>query len=100
MALSVPTTLAYDCLDSSRYYGPDFRTPMGWFPNLTIEFSGRCEMSATMERVHPQVGEFLEKTRPMLIDGKWVESASGKSFETPDPATGQVLARVTEGDRE
>src|SRR2546429_2723144 len=34
--------------------------------------------------------------RKMLIDGKWVESASGKTFETPNPATGEVLARVAE----
>jgi acyl-CoA reductase-like NAD-dependent aldehyde dehydrogenase len=38
--------------------------------------------------------------RRMLIDGKWVEAASGKSFETPNPATGEVLARVAEGDTE
>src|SRR5262249_55631110 len=31
---------------------------------------------------------------------KWVESASGKTFETLDPATGKVLARVAEGDAE
>src|SRR5881628_432882 len=34
--------------------------------------------------------------RRMLIDGKWVEAASGKTFETPNPATGEVLARVAE----
>ncbi len=38
--------------------------------------------------------------RKMLIDGKWVEAASGKTFETPNPATGEVLARVAEGDAE
>src|SRR5438094_10638447 len=38
--------------------------------------------------------------RKMLIDGKWVEAASGKRFETVNPATGQVLARVAEGDKE
>ncbi len=38
--------------------------------------------------------------RKMLIDGKWVEAASGKKFETINPATGQVLARVAEGDKE
>src|SRR5881628_2820814 len=36
----------------------------------------------------------------MLIDGKWVDAASGKTFETVNPATGQVLARVAEGDKE
>jgi aldehyde dehydrogenase (NAD+) len=34
----------------------------------------------------------------MLIDGKWVESASGKTFETVNPATGEVIANVAEGD--
>src|SRR5437763_9859572 len=38
--------------------------------------------------------------RRMLIDGKWVEAASGKTFETPNPATGEVLARVAAGDAE
>src|SRR5204862_6735289 len=38
--------------------------------------------------------------RKMQIDGKWVEAASGKKFETINPATGQVLARVAEGDKE
>src|SRR5882724_3718273 len=38
--------------------------------------------------------------RKMLIDGKWVEAASGRTFETPNPATGETLARVAEGDAE
>lgn len=32
-----------------------------------------------------------------LIDGQWVESSSGETFETSDPATGEVLARVARG---
>src|SRR5258707_11121984 len=36
----------------------------------------------------------------MLIGGQWVEAASGKVFETIDPSTGEVLARVAEGDSE
>jgi aldehyde dehydrogenase (NAD+) len=35
----------------------------------------------------------------MLIDGKWVDSVSGKTFETINPATGEVIARVAEGDK-
>ena len=34
------------------------------------------------------------KQTKMLIDGKWIDSASGKTFETLNPATGQVIARV------
>lgn len=36
----------------------------------------------------------------MLIDGQWVTSASGKVFGTDNPATGEVLAQVAEGDSE
>ena len=43
---------------------------------------------------------YLSKNRKMLINGQWVEAASGKTFSTYNPATGEVLARVAEGDRE
>jgi len=33
----------------------------------------------------------------MFIDGRWVEAVSGKTFDTYNPATGEVLARVSEG---
>jgi phenylacetaldehyde dehydrogenase len=46
------------------------------------------------------VQEFLGKPRKMFIDGKWVEAASGKTFPTYNPATGEVMAQVAEGDRE
>jgi phenylacetaldehyde dehydrogenase len=46
------------------------------------------------------VTEFLRTPRKMLIGGKWVEAASGKTFDTYDPSTGEVLARVAEADRE
>jgi len=36
----------------------------------------------------------------MLINGKWVDAASGKTFPTYNPATGEVLANVAEGDKE
>ena len=35
----------------------------------------------------------------MLIDGKFVNSASGQTFETVNPTTGDVIARVQEGDK-
>src|SRR6201987_5912372 len=47
-----------------------------------------------------KVTEFNSKPRKMFIHGKWVESASGKTFPTYNPATGEVLARIAEGDRE
>jgi acyl-CoA reductase-like NAD-dependent aldehyde dehydrogenase len=36
----------------------------------------------------------------MLIGGQWVEAASGKTFATYNPSSGQVLAMVAEGDAE
>jgi aldehyde dehydrogenase (NAD+) len=38
--------------------------------------------------------------KQMLIDGKWVDAASGKRFETRNPATGELLATVAEGAKE
>ena len=35
----------------------------------------------------------------MLIDGKWVDSTSGRTFETINPATGDVIAHVAEGEK-
>ena len=46
------------------------------------------------------VARYVSKPRQMLINGKWVDSASGKTFPSYNPATGDVLAQVTEGDKE
>ncbi len=34
----------------------------------------------------------------LLINNRWVEAASGKTFATINPATGEVICRVAEGD--
>ncbi len=39
----------------------------------------------------------LSGPRSLLIDGEWVTSASGATFETVDPATGEVLVHVAQG---
>ncbi len=46
------------------------------------------------------VSRFVAKTRQMFINGKWVDAASGKTFPSYNPATGDVLANVAEGDKE
>ena len=51
-------------------------------------------------QLQDKVTDFISKPRKMLINGKWIEAASGKTFPTYDPSTGEVLARVAEGDRE
>ncbi|HUA14245.1 MAG TPA: aldehyde dehydrogenase family protein [Verrucomicrobiae bacterium] len=55
---------------------------------------------AVSPQIHPLVAEFIDKPRKMLINGKWVGALSGKTFPTYNPATGEVLAQVAEGDRE
>lgn len=40
------------------------------------------------------------KPGKMLIDGKWVNALSGKTFNTINPATGKVITHIAEGDRQ
>src|SRR5690349_16589493 len=57
----------------------------------------RYFMTVTVDR---SVEEFTATPRKLFIDGQWTEAASGKTFETPNPATGETLAHVAEGDAE
>src|SRR6476646_5183497 len=59
-------------------------------------------MATALSGVHmdDKVSNYISKNRKMLINGQWVEAASGKTFPTYNPATGEVLAHVAEGDRE
>jgi len=50
-------------------------------------------------QIQTSVTQFVAKPRKMLIGGKWVDAVSGKTFETYNPATGEILARVAEGDK-
>src|SRR5262247_294382 len=54
--------------------------------------------AATLAMVDPKVAEFVTGSRRMLIDGAWVEAASGKTFPVYDPATEEVIAHVAKGD--
>lgn len=40
------------------------------------------------------------KAKRLFIEGRWVEAASGKTFDTINPSTGEVLGSVAEGDAE
>ncbi len=55
---------------------------------------------ASAPAIDPNVSSFVARKQKMLINGKWVDAASGKTFATYNPATGEVLAQVAEGDRE
>ena len=51
-----------------------------------------------MSSAQPTATETPRKYQ-LLIDGQWVDAESGKTFETPNPATGQTLAEVAEADK-
>src|SRR2546429_5863345 len=39
------------------------------------------------------------KDQPLFIGGKWQDSASGKTFPTINPASGETICQVAEGDK-
>lgn len=51
--------------------------------------------TATKSMAEPQI-----KQTECFIGGRWVPAASGKTFDTINPATEEVLAQVAEGDAE
>ena len=56
-------------------------------------------MQVATIQVDERVSRFVATPRKMLINGTWREAVSGKTFQTYNPATGDVLAEVAEGDR-
>ena len=55
---------------------------------------------SVVQALHDSLPRFADGSfRPMLIDGEWVPAVSGKTFETRNPATGELLATVAEGDK-
>ncbi|MGH7817635.1 MAG: aldehyde dehydrogenase family protein, partial [Candidatus Binatia bacterium] len=51
-----------------------------------------------MSSVKPVESNTLRKYQ-LFIDGKWVDAASGKTFTSPNPSTGEVFAEVAEADK-
>src|SRR5208337_346480 len=44
--------------------------------------------------------KFVSGSKRLLIGGEWVPAASGKEFDAINPATGETIARIAEGDAE
>ncbi|PQZ57111.1 betaine-aldehyde dehydrogenase [Bacillus sp. MYb209] len=57
-------------------------------------------MSQLAVNLHEKVEKFLQGTKKLYVNGAFLESASGKTFKTPNPATGKTLAIVAEAGRE
>jgi len=60
--------------------------------NMTVSFK---DITITRE-----VAQFLAQPHKLLIDGEWVAAASGHAFPVYNPATGEIIAQVAEGDTE
>ncbi len=51
-------------------------------------------LESPLTKVDVAARSFLSKPRQLLIDGKWVNAATGKTFNVFDPATGDTIASV------
>jgi phenylacetaldehyde dehydrogenase len=56
--------------------------------------------AVTAPSVDSNVASFVTRKQKLLINGKWVEAASSKTFPSYNPATGEVLAHIAEGSQE
>jgi phenylacetaldehyde dehydrogenase len=70
-----------------------------------VSSTGRSRKSASPQPSEPsQNGGFhggsawIAAPKRLLINGNWVEAASGKTFATEDPATGETLCLLPAGD--
>ncbi len=51
-------------------------------------------------RMSSKAADFMSRQHRMLIDGRFVSAASGKTFPVYNPATGEEMARVPEAEAE
>ncbi|RMH09879.1 MAG: aldehyde dehydrogenase family protein [Nitrospirae bacterium] len=54
-------------------------------------------VATTETPIASSVQAFLASPRKMLINGQWVEACTGRTFPTFNPATGDVLTHVPDG---
>ncbi len=54
-------------------------------------------MSVAYDFAHSPATEFMPRPQHLLIDGRRVPASSGRTFNSLNPATGQVIATVAEG---
>src|SRR5258705_3800892 len=78
------------------------QTPLLAYPFSQEYPSLVCSARAIARRL-PMATAVLEPTvkvtaNKLLINNKWIDSASGKTFPTINPATGEVITQVAEAD--
>ena len=54
---------------------------------------------AEIKELKSPVKKWVPVKKQVFINGKWVDAKSGKTFEVENPATGDVVANVAEGDK-
>ena len=57
-------------------------------------------MSIATNPLADTVDSFLSKPQQLLIDGKWLDAASGQHFDVSNPANEQQIAKVAQGSKE
>jgi phenylacetaldehyde dehydrogenase len=73
------------------------------YPTIYIHVLGKRQEDDKVNIVQrvsidPTVEKYLSAKHNLLINGKWVEAKSGKTFPVYDPSTGAVMADVAEAD--
>eukprot|EP00253_Pinus_taeda_P014415 PITA_14415 len=68
----------------------------------SLEGFKKFELRERMAGLDNGVGNGIVSVKftKLFIDGKFVDAISGKTFETLDPRTGDLITRVAEGDKE
>jgi aldehyde dehydrogenase (NAD+) len=64
-----------------------------------MEEKSMATATPTQEKARAVKPPKVKTQQPMFIGGKWVDSASGKTFPTINPATGETICHVAEGDK-
>jgi hypothetical protein len=90
--------------ESGLVFAPG-RCPLGTSQISTIHFDHRTPRAifavdspcGVLEKCH---GGLLMKKFGIYLKGKWVQSASHKTFQSTNPANGEVLATFQEGTAE
>src|SRR5471032_3391672 len=54
----------------------------------------------TVLELERRVADLATQPKRLLIGGEWVEAASGRTFESVNPATGELLAEIAWGEAE
>src|SRR5437660_4119244 len=55
--------------------------------------------TATAPNPNAVTKPMIKTQQPLFIGGKWLDSVSGKTFPTLNPASGEVICQVAEGDK-